>query len=142
MSIPKLLLRFALIYVGLLVGLTVVLLLLHIASTTPVRIVALLTATMAVCQSFAKHNGRYFNSREKLQAIGGMVLIDLVLQLGATLLAFQQAGLGGDGSLHVGAFVAVIGFFTLIDVLVILFFVWFIGRQHAKEQARIGGTAP
>lgn len=139
MSIPKLLLRFALVYLGLLIGVTIVLLLLQLGSMTAVRVVALLTAVMVVCQSFAKRNGRYFSRQEKLQALAGMTAIDVVLQVAGSLLAFHQAGMMEAGTMNVGAFLAVIGFLTLIDVAVILFFMWLVGRQFAKDQARQGG---
>ncbi|SAI69768.1 Uncharacterised protein [Bordetella ansorpii] len=137
MSIPKFLLRFTLVYLGLLFGVTIILLLLQLGSMTAVRVVALLTAVMAACQSFAKHNGRYFTHREKIQALIGMTAIDVVLQVAGSLLAFQQAGLEG-ATVNLGAFLAVIGFLTLVDVAVILFFMWLVGRQVAKEQAKQG----
>jgi hypothetical protein len=80
MTIPNLLLRFLLVYVGLMLLAWIVLVLLRFENFVGLDAAMLFGAITIVSTQYAKKNGCYFSNEEKTKVILGMLSIDLVLQ--------------------------------------------------------------
>jgi hypothetical protein len=81
MSVPGLLLRFAVIYVLLLAGIAVAFSVLGLKSNSGVNSAALIGAVLGACSWFGSKNGRFLEARERKSAILGMWGIDVGLQV-------------------------------------------------------------
>ena len=134
MSIPKLLFRFGIAYLVLLVVVGVVLYLFGVPGNSGANTAALLGAVMWACLSFAQKNQRYFEGQEKRRVVLGMVVIDLVIQAAFTL---GVAALD-PRPLSLGALALVLLFLGALHALVIYFFIGLAGRQFAKQTAKLG----
>ena len=92
MTIPNLLLRFLLVYVGLMVLAWAILVLLRFENFVGLDAAMLFGAITIVSTQFAKNNGRYFSNEEKTKVILGMLSIDLVLQFLLSILPAMLPG--------------------------------------------------
>ena len=81
MSVSKLLLRFGLLYSGLLAVMVIAVGLFGLQKPTSFNVVLLLVSTMWVCAQFAQKNGAPLRGTARLQAIAGMFAIDMAAQL-------------------------------------------------------------
>ncbi len=81
MTVPNLLLRFCLFYIGLIIVAWIVLVLLRLENFVGLDAALLFGAITLVSRQFAKSNGRYFSKEEKTRVILGMLAIDFVIQV-------------------------------------------------------------
>lgn len=139
MSVTKLLVRFGIAYLVLLVVVGALLYLVGIQGNSGANTAALLGAVMWACLSFAQKNRRYFEGGEKLRVVLGMVVIDLVIQA-----AFSLGVAAVDPRpLPLSGLALVLLFLGALHALVIYVFVGLAGRQFAKQIAKTsGGVEP
>lgn len=137
MSIAGLLMRFAAIYIGLLVAIVVVFALIGTQPNSGVNAGALIGAVFGACLWFASRNKRYLTSTEKHGAIAGMWVIDIGLQL---FVVWGTTATGG-AQLSGGAVLFALVFIGLLHLAGIWFGVNFAGRQHARQEASKQGAA-
>jgi len=131
MTLRGLLVRFTLIYIGLLIVIGVGFHLLGAKSGTSGNAGALIGAVMGSCLWFARANKRFFSPIEKRNVILSMIAIDLVFQtfVASALLLGVPGGIGSAAMLFGILFVG------SLHALVIWFFVGWSGKQFAKEAA-------
>ena len=131
MTLRGFLVRFTLIYIGLLIVIGVSFTLLGAKSSTAGNAGALIGAVMGTGLWFARANKRYFSPTEKRNAVLSMVAIDSGLQtlVAAALLYGVPGGIGSKAMLFGVLFV------SLLHALVIWYFVGWSGKQFAKEAA-------
>ena len=129
MTIKVLLLRFFLIYTGLMVLVGVILSLLQINGSSGVNIGVLIGAITWVCTSFAKKNGRYFSKKEKAAVVFGMLAIDLLIQFLQSLIALTQT----PGPTNFAAIFFALTVVGVLDLLAIYLFVSIEKRFLVKQ---------
>ncbi|RZJ10066.1 MAG: hypothetical protein EOP39_09625 [Rubrivivax sp.] len=129
MTVQSLLVRFAVIYLGLLLAIGLAG---GAQSNTAANTGALIGAVMFASISFTKRNKRDFSAVEKRNAILGMVAIDAVLQTGVACVLLRSApsAIGSTSMLLSVLFV------TLLHAPVIWFFSGWASKQMALGVAR------
>lgn len=132
MSVPGLLIRFAGLYIALMVGIAVVFHLLEIKSDSGLNSGALIGSVFAVCLWFGNKNKRYMEQREKRNAFLGMWAIDLSLQV----LVAVGVGAAAGTQLPVVPLLMALAFIGLLHGIGIYFAVGFAGKQYAKQAAK------
>jgi hypothetical protein len=120
MTMPNLLLRFFLVYTGLMVVAWIVLVLLRFGNFIGLDVAMLFGAITIVSAQFAKKNGRYFSNEEKTKVVLGMLAIDLVLQF---LLSILPAMLPGGHGLSASTLLFMLGVVGILHFLAISLFV-------------------
>lgn len=130
MSITKLLFRFFLVYLVLMVVAAVVLSYFGIQGNSGVNIGILIGSLYYVCMEFGKKNNRYFTKNEKLSVVIGLILINIFVQLALTL-AYMTATNTNFGSTIL---VFSVGFIGLLHGLLIYYMVGSIGRTLIKTK--------
>lgn len=129
MSISGLLLRFAGVYIALLLCLAIVFGLLGLKTNTGINAGALVTAVLGACFWFASKNKRYLKPSEKRSAVFGMWAIDLGLQIIMALAAGAVAGI----QLSLGPMLVGASFVGLLHAAVIYFTVGLAGNEYVKQ---------
>jgi hypothetical protein len=135
MTIPNLLLRFLLVYAGLMVVAWIILVLLHFNNFVGLDAAMLFGAITVVCTQFAKKNGRYFSQEEKWKVIFGMLGIDLVIQL---ILLLLPSLLQGAKVIPPGPMLVMLSIVGLLHLMAITLFVT-LERRFLIKQGIIEG---
>ena len=138
MSLKSLLVRFALIYVGLLITIGVAFAAFGAKSSTAGNTGALIGAVMGACMWFTHANKRDFLPAEKRNAVLGMVAIDIALQTLAAAAALRSM----PSALGSKAMLFGILFAGLLHAGVIWYFTGWAGKQVAKDLARAAAKQP
>lgn len=132
MTLRGFLVRFTLIYIGLLMLIGAAFHLLGATAGSSGNVGALIGAVMGACMWFGRANKRYFSDAEKRSAVVGMVAVDAVLQLAVAAFALGGFRASSGASLMGLVLVFVIG----LHALVIWYFTGWTGKQLAREAAR------
>ncbi len=132
MSIAGLLIRFTLIYVGLMIGLSIVISLLGIKPDSAVNTSALIGAVLAACLWFANKNKRFLDQPEKKTAVLGMWGIDLAMQL---LMTLGMSVLSGK-QFSFSALLLAMAFIGVLHGIGIYLMVVVAGKNYAKQSAK------
>lgn len=135
MTIPNLLFRFSLAYIGLMIVAWFILVLLRFGNFIGLDAAMLFGAITIVSRQFAKKNGRYFSPEEKTKVVSGMLVIDLVIQI---LLSSLQALLPGGNLLSPGALAFMLAVIGTLHLLAIYLFVT-LERRFLVRQGLIEG---
>ncbi len=129
MSLSGVVFRYFIAYVVLAFALGLGFNLLGIQAHSGVNIGILVGAVLWPCMAFTQKNGRAFTRGEKWRVIGGMVVIDLAMQL-----LFILGAMADRNGMTVGLLVASLAFAGLLHAACIWFFVGFAGRMWAKQR--------
>ena len=138
MSVVGLVMRFAVIYLALLIAAGAVVTMIGAKTSTSVNFGVLMAAVLGVCNWFASKNRRSFIAGEKLRAVLGMWVVDVFFQL-LFLLVFG-APLGGR--MGPGVILFSLGFVSLMHAGVIYFFTGMAVKAHEKKAASPVKTEP
>lgn len=131
MSISGVLWRFLGAYVLLMVCAAIALRLLGIASNSGVNVGVLFGAVLWPCMAFGTKNKRYFTVSEKKKVVWGMIAINLLLQLVASV-----GALAAEGKLSAGALAFALIFVGVIHSLVIAYLVGLGGKLLDKQRQK------
>lgn len=138
MSLKSILVRFTLIYLGLLIVIGIAFAAFGAKSSTSGNAGALIGAVMGAAMWFTSKNKRDFSPVEKRNAFLGMLAIDIALQtLVTSALLFSVPGGFGSMPMLFG-----IGLVCLLHAPVIWFFTGWAGKQMAKDLARKEAKRP
>lgn len=119
MTLTGVFVRFAPIYLGLLIAAGFVLSMLDVGRVPGVGVAMLLGSVMWVCTAFAKRNGRYFDEAEKKKVKLGLTLIAVAVDLLLVPVALASRDIAIDAKLL--AFT--LAFSALINACVVIWFV-------------------
>jgi hypothetical protein len=124
-SITKLLLRFAVLYIGLLAVTALIVGLFDLKRPSGFNAVLLMVSTMWVCVKFAEMNGAPLKGAQRMHAVIGMFGIDTAIQV--------TAALGVARPFVLGPFLFAIGTVAALHLLGIYVGTWAAAKQFAKQ---------
>lgn len=121
MSIKGVLLRFFLLYIGL-IGVTwLIAIMLGLRQNSGINSGILMACVLWACYQYGKKNGRYFLGHEKTMAILGFIAIDSTVQLLFTVLALAQSP--SATGVNTGRLAFAVGFVCSLHAIAICLFV-------------------
>lgn len=137
MSVSRLLVRFALLYVGLLVLTVIVVSVFDLKKPSSFNAILLIVSTMWVCSKYAERNGRALEGAAKTAAVLGMLAIDMIVQAIGVALVDVSKSPGTSITPLLLAFVTI----AVLHLIAIYVGVW-AGARHFVKHAEKSRAAP
>jgi hypothetical protein len=129
MTVKGILWRFAIAYIGSVMLAGYIVTALAFKSGSGLNIGLLAACTLWVCTRYGKANRRYFTPAEKARVVGGLLCIDLTLQL----LVVLAAAAGKASPSNSGALLFALVFVGLLHAVAIYAFVGVAGKTLVKQ---------